>query len=858
MGLNLSDSRINEFNSCVGHELITYLDFPFGSRCLSYPQFLLKNNELTNLESASFPDVGCLPMTVQGTTVEDMREKFSDIVIMKVNNEPRRNDRYDGDFGADSSQKSRYHSVYDPTYKGTPAVQFTAFRKHRLSSMMMQVLEIQESGVDFSKASSAVVHIYDDHSIPRTKSVLVAQVESGVKKFYGPFGYDIGANDEIKLFGSDAYDFRITALNEGSFDFLIDVVDGNHETVAQFVDAEYFSEKLLDLKGTFDWIPDQYLVDVIGRVARSSKNLDLPKKKIQTLKNDISEYNDRSEQVTLTRERRNKMVSLVNNYEGWQDLSDVAKKEKIENIDAAELAKFVLSDENFGEFYNKVIDREGLKERVDQAKAEYEAEEDELKRKLEGVRAEVQKYESEAEKKKNELRAEIEEESEEKRKEAEEIEGQIKSLSDELQRLESEKAKLEEGKALIQHQIHKAVEEMSDDIIVSKKIVENELLNQIVSAVSFKTRDDAKDGEIVDIQPLAVRDDEASLSDEQVIELLRAGIEDAGRDLEFNQVANILICLTQGYVTTFAGLPGTGKTSLASILSSLLGLRNEINPRFSEISVEKGWTSYKDFIGYYNPFTSSLERSVAFEAFEMLDRESRETSEIAKVPYIFLLDEANLSSMEHYWSPFLRACDSFQKGAFSVPLGDGRALLVPEYVRFIATVNFDYTTEELSPRFLDRSWVITLDPDNDVFDDEDKVSESGSLAPAPFSYDKLKNVFGFKPGLRLNNSFRSKLKEVLDICNERHFPVSPRSQRMMKNYICVADQVMNTASAQSAYSPVDFAVAQKILPQVSGTEDRVLELLERLVSVNDLPETKKRVEHMLETGRENGYYQYFG
>ena len=231
---------------------------------------------------------------------------------------------------------------------------------------------------------------------------------------------------------------------------------------------------------------------------------------------------------------------------------------------------------------------------------------------------------------------------------------------------------------------------------------------------------------------------------------------------------------------------------------------------------------------------------------------------MTKIPYFFLLDEANLSSMEHYWSPFLRACDSFSKGPFPIPLGDRHTFMVPEYVRFIATVNFDHTTEELSPRFLDRSWIITLDPDNDAFDDDDRVSYAEFSEIAPFSYGKLMSVFGPKTSSRMSNDSRSKLKEILDICDAYHFPISHRSQRMMKDYICTAEQVMDMHSAQSAYSPVDYAVAQKVLPQLSGTEDRVLELLEKLKDVNALPETKRRVERMLEIGSENGYYQYFG
>lgn len=853
MGVNLSESRISEFDACVGNPLLTYLDCPSNSRCFSYPQFLVRENELINLENTAFPDDGRLPMTVKGTTSDEMRENFGDIVVMTVNSKPYDNDKYG------YSEKSHYNSIYDPTYRGPlPAVQFTALRRHKLSSMMMQILEIQEDRIDFSKAKSTTVHIYDDQSIPQTKSVLVAQVANGKKKFYGPFECKCGENGEIKLSGSSEYDFYIAGFNEESFDFLIDIANNEGNIAAQFVDAEEFSKKLSSTKNKFDWIPDQYLVDIIGRVVRSSKDLELPKKKIQALKQDISAFQDISEQVILTPERREKMASLVNNYEDWQSLSNVAKKEKIENADTAQLAEFVLSDENFGEFYSKVVEHEGLRESVERAKAEYRAEEDSIKKRLENVQAELQAYELEAEKKKAELLAEVEEESKEKQKEAERIQEQIEQLSTEVHRLENEKNELEEGRILVQRQIRKAVEEMSDDISVSKKILESEMLKQIVSSINSKADDETDIDDAHDTHILSARSDEESLNAKQMIELLRKDIEYAGRYFEYNQVANMMICLTQGYITTFAGLPGTGKTSLASILSGVLGLKNRLKPRFSEISVEKGWTSYKDFIGYYNPFTNNLERSVAFDVFDLLDKECEGCSDASKIPYILLLDEANLSSMEHYWSPFLRACDSFRSDPFSIPLGDKYSLRVPEYVRFIATVNFDHTTEELSPRFLDRSWVITLDPDNGIYDDDGEMEDIDFSLIEPYSYGKLTEVFGLKPSSRMSNDSRAKLKEVVEICDAHYFPVSPRSQKMMRGYICTAEQVMDTNTVQSAYSPVDFAVAQKILPQLSGTEDRISDLLNKIVSVGGLPETKKRIERMLEIGSENGYYQYFG
>lgn len=56
---------------------------------------------------------------------------------------------------------------------------------------------------------------------------------------------------------------------------------------------------------------------------------------------------------------------------------------------------------------------------------------------------------------------------------------------------------------------------------------------------------------------------------------------------------------------------------------------------------------------------------------------------------------------------------------------------------FLATVNFDHTTEELSPRFLDRSWIITLEPSR--IDDE--TDEDLSNAEDMISFQSLQDAF---------------------------------------------------------------------------------------------------------------------
>ena len=127
----------------------------------------------------------------------------------------------------------------------------------------------------------------------------------------------------------------------------------------------------------------------------------------------------------------------------------------------------MLNDENFGEFFNKVVEHEGLRERVEQKRAKYRDEERSLEVRLEKAQAQVSEYENEVEKKKEELLAEVQEDAEEKRKESALIQEEIEHLAGEKHQLEDEIGVLKEDKILIQRQIRKAVEEMSDGLTVS-------------------------------------------------------------------------------------------------------------------------------------------------------------------------------------------------------------------------------------------------------------------------------------------------------------------------------------------------------------------------------------------------------
>lgn len=192
------------------------------------------------------------------------------------------------------------------------------------------------------------------------------------------------------------------------------------------------------------------------------------------------------------------------------------------------------------------------------------------------------------------------------------------------------------------------------------------------------------------------------------------------RRYDRNMVLNLYLSVVQNFLTVFAGEPGAGKTSVCRLIAGSLGLTPERMPadlaqtgsRFVEVPVEYGWTTKRDLIGYWNPLSNRFESPDPdrWSLIRTLDAEARSAFGSCW-PAVMLLDEANLSPMEYYWSDWMRLCDETEKaldGPVAVSLWDKGKTLVPPTLRFVATINNDSTTEPLSPRLIDRAAVITL------------------------------------------------------------------------------------------------------------------------------------------------------
>lgn len=338
-----------------------------------------------------------------------------------------------------------------------------------------------------------------------------------------------------------------------------------------------------------------------------------------------------------------------------------------------------------------------------------------------------------------------------------------------------------------------------------------------------------------------------------------------------NTIINIAICTTQGFLTVFSGEPGCGKTSICNIYSDVLGL-NKIEgmvesssadysaARYVPVSVERGWTSKRDFVGYYNPLSKSFDKSNR-DVYDALSRlHIEQTSGLNKFPFVILLDEANLSPMEYYWADFMYICDDTGK-KHQINLGDNNVLSIPDTLHFVATINNDHTTETLSPRLIDRAWIVQL---------PQQVGAVSTCAEIPedqielITWDSLRKTFGLDSSMCV--MLPPDIQKIYDAISahlrKAKLYISPRVEIAIKRYWFVAAQWFEKElGIEPPVVALDYAIAQKVLPKIQGHGDdyeKWLEELRAILNSNDLNMSAKIVKDITERGvQQMKYFQFF-
>lgn len=327
-----------------------------------------------------------------------------------------------------------------------------------------------------------------------------------------------------------------------------------------------------------------------------------------------------------------------------------------------------------------------------------------------------------------------------------------------------------------------------------------------------------------------------------------------------NFIVSLAVLLAQNFITIFSGDPGCGKTSACSLLGSALGLTPDVNGgganRLLMVSVEKGWTNRRDMFGYFNPLSGAFvtpdPRRQAFLRELHADHEAG----MDRLPYLLVLDEANLSQIEYYCTDFISMADK-RNGNSQIALGDGTVCHVPDTLRILMTANADQTVESFSPRLLDRAWVVSM-PE---FHWNEKPYQGEKAEQQIIDWQMFVRTFGaqeLKPdALRV---FESHISDIADFAQSVGIGFSPRTYRAIRGFFSGA--IGQLRGQYGPYVPaIDFAIAQKILPRVSGHGDAYRERLEafrKRCALNHFEESLRQIDRILAKGDENvGFYQFF-
>lgn len=312
---------------------------------------------------------------------------------------------------------------------------------------------------------------------------------------------------------------------------------------------------------------------------------------------------------------------------------------------------------------------------------------------------------------------------------------------------------------------------------------------------------------------------EARLIDDLTSDLALNGLHFA-RDF----IANVYICLKAEPLNLIIGPPGHGKSTLVASLARALGHGEAL----LRIAVRRSWSEDRHLLGFYDSFHGRYDPGTTGLVPRMLQAAADWRSD-RKGIYIVLMDEFNLAAPEYYFSQLLQALPSDEQGRELALYENGKSpdafperVAIEPNLRFWGTINYDETTERLSPRTLDRTGMIFLGPaDVRPSTDEEPVRMPGVAASDLF--DKFQRKPEDCPEDRWE--IVSRILDFLhtpDVALGPRIEISPRVRKALKRYLANSTEVLTPKTA------ADFAVQQRILPVIRGRGDEFLARMRRL------------------------------
>jgi energy-coupling factor transporter ATP-binding protein EcfA2 len=349
-------------------------------------------------------------------------------------------------------------------------------------------------------------------------------------------------------------------------------------------------------------------------------------------------------------------------------------------------------------------------------------------------------------------------------------------------------------------------------------------------------------------------------------------------------IRRLLLALTTGQMLILTGPSGTGKTSIIKQLADVIDASYEIIP------VQPSWTDKQDLLGFYNPIRKLY---VPSPFLDCLIKAQQQPEKL----FFICLDEMNLAQIEYYLADVLsiRELEDGRLRLYSdfeyeqnttelkwfvqkimnndMPLeqvlqemqGDTLAhfdmmtryknlqryqpeISIPANVRIIGTMNVDGAVQAISPKIVDRSFVIPVGKQEKV---DGQVSDIGvfDITVADMSLLKQKTE-------QLSPELLSDITEIQKRLTPLQIEYNARVEKHMLQYYKAAMKFEVPTKQQ-----VDDLTVMKILPRIHTEVENpqiISDLLQTVSVYTDTNATSvRKIENMKQKTEQIGLFSYW-
>ena len=333
--------------------------------------------------------------------------------------------------------------------------------------------------------------------------------------------------------------------------------------------------------------------------------------------------------------------------------------------------------------------------------------------------------------------------------------------------------------------------------------------------------------------------------------------------------------LKTNQLVILSGPSGTGKTSLIENFAKVTSSKAKMIP------VQPSWTDKQDLLGFYNPIQKQFIPTVFLDALI-------EAKEHKDKLYLICLDEMNLAQIEYYLADILSVREQknpeielyssyeYEQNREEVKWYIDKVfhsndekietiehftyiqreknlnrypgkIQIPPNVRIIGTMNIDGTVRPLSPKVVDRSFVIHVDRQ------KDKIKQPENKGVFNLIYTQfMKNANETNNRFRtiINNRLGPYLKDL-----DAHF--NYRVQNHIDNYTALIEKLPIDEQQK-----LDDIITMKVLPRINYLLEKDtnahIELLRELSDlVGEDKESYKKVNDMINDARKTSIFAYW-